>query len=121
MALVTYEKLDVYKLSFDKAVHIHKLSEGFPKPEQYGGMADQIRRSSKSICANIAEGLSKHMSIADKKKFMQIALGSCEETRVWLSFAIALKFIKPDVGEALREDYIRIAQMLYKLQKQMTF
>ncbi|MCP5405815.1 MAG: four helix bundle protein [Pseudomonadaceae bacterium] len=121
MALTTYETLDVYKEAFELAIRVHELTEGFPKHELYGGMADQIRRSSKSVCANIAEGLSKQMSLPDKKKFIRIALGSTEETRVWLAFAIRLKYMKPSHGESLRDEYTRIAQMLFQLQKKITF
>jgi four helix bundle protein len=121
MALVYYEDMEVYKLAFNKAIELHKLSQGFPKTEQYGGLADQVRRSSKSICANLAEGLSKQMSIADKKKYTQIALGSAEETRVWLAFAIEFGWLSAQLGDNLREDYKRITQMLYKLQNNITF
>jgi four helix bundle protein len=121
MPFVNYENLDVYKLAFVRAIDIHRLSQDFPKNEQYGGLADQIRRSSKSVCANLAEGLAKQMSIPDKRKFIQISIGSVEETRVWLSFAMELAFITAQQGTALRDDYSRMAQMLFKLQKSLKF
>ena len=110
-----YENLEVYKLSFQVALKVHALSRGFPNYEQYGGLADQMRRSSKSICANLGEGLSKHMSPADESRFLSIAMGSCEETRVWMAFAIELGYCSPADGQRLRDDFQRISGMLFGL------
>jgi four helix bundle protein len=121
VGLINYEDLDVYKLAFEQALALHKLSLEFPKIEQFGGMADQMRRCSKGICANVAEGLSKQMSVADKKRFIQMALGSAEETRVWLAFSTELGYLEKEQGAVFRSDYLRIAQMLYQLQKTLKF
>ncbi|MFZ2587606.1 MAG: four helix bundle protein [Alphaproteobacteria bacterium] len=118
---MTYEKLDVYQLAFEKACYIYQLTEHAPKHELYGGVVGQMRRSSQSICANVAEGLSKQTTLTEKKRFLHIALGSCEETRVWLSFCVNFKYIKPDIGESLRNDYNIISKMLYQLEKKLTF
>ncbi|MBI1309603.1 MAG: four helix bundle protein [Proteobacteria bacterium] len=115
MTIKSYEDLDVYKLAFSLALRVHKLAEPLPKVEQYGGLADQIRRSSKGICANLAEGLSKHMSLADERKFLSIALGSAEETRVWLSFMEKLEYLEKETVVELREEYSRVCQMIFGL------
>lgn len=119
--VMTYEQLDVYKLAFEKAASIYELTEELPKHELYGGISGQMRRSSQSICANIAEGLSKQTTLAEKKRFIHIAVGSCEETRVWISFAIRFKYITPKYGDELRDDYLTISKMLYQLQKKLSF
>lgn len=111
----SYENLEVYKLAFQLALDVHELSMLFPKTEQYGRLADQIRRSSKGICANLAEGLSKRMSTADEKRFISMAMGSAEETRVWLDFSAKLKFLPQAKAQGLRDDYVRVCQMLFKL------
>lgn len=121
MSLIDYEKLDVYRLAYDQAVILHELSQPFPKNEQFGGIADQIRRSSRSICANLAEGLSKQMSIPDKRRFIQMAMGSAEETRVWLSFCGSFGYVPSEDVEELKANYLRITQMLYQLQKRLKF
>jgi four helix bundle protein len=121
MGLMVYDKLDVYRIAFDTAIALHKETHSFPKNELYGGLTDQMRRSSKSICANVAEGLSKNMSLADKKRFLQIATGSAEETRVWLSFAGELGYLTLEQAEQYRDTYARISQMLYKLQSTLKF
>lgn len=121
MGLQTYEDLDVYRCAFDVALRVHRLADTFPKTEWYGGMADQIKRSSKSICANVAEGLSRQTSLPDKRRYIYMALGSCEETRVWLAFAIGLAYLPPHTGEGLRSEYADISRMLFTLQKNLKF
>lgn len=116
-----YDDLRVYQLAFERAVEIHKLSLEWPKIEQFGGLADQIRRSSKSICANIAEGMSKGGAVGEERRFLSIAMGSCEETRVWLDFALRLGYLPQQKTELLRTDYEGIAKVLNTLlKKRMT-
>lgn len=99
------EDLDVFKRSYQAALDIHKLTLQFPKIEQYA-LADQLRRSSKGICANIAEGFAKsHKSPAEFKRFCLIAIGSSEETIVWLKFARDLDYIDNDVHKQLSDGY----------------
>lgn len=112
-----YENLDVYKLAFELAVEIQKVSSEFPKSELYGGITDQMRRSSRGICANLAEGLSKRMSPADEYKFLSVAIGSAEETRVWLSFCERFEYLEKDEVARLRDAYARVCQMIYGLQQ----
>lgn len=113
MALIRYEDLDVYKKAFKASIELHPLTLNFPQTEQFGGLAGQMRRSMMSICANIAEGLSKQMSIADKRKFLQIALGSTEETRVWLSYCKEFEYLSDVVADRYRGEYLEMARMLY--------
>jgi four helix bundle protein len=64
---------------------IHRISLQFPQIEQYG-LADQIRRASKSICANLAEGFGKQsQSTAEFKRYIQISIDSADEMRVWIA------------------------------------
>ena len=80
--LIAYQK--AYKMSLD----IHKLTLSFPKFEQHE-LASQLRRASRSVTLNIAEGFGrKHRStLADFRRFIVTALGSCDEVRVGLTFA----------------------------------
>jgi four helix bundle protein len=95
-----YEQLDSYKLAYRLAIEIHKFCGKLPKIEQYKGIGDQLRRSSKSVCANIAEGMSKLGSTAEEVRFLRIAKGSAEECRVWTRFCIDLAY----VDEALEHE-----------------
>ncbi len=106
-----YHRLDVYKKSYQLALEIHKKSLVFPKIEQYE-LSSQLRRSSKSIPVNIAEGMGKQESRGDVKKYLMVALGSCDETRVWLEFAKDLGYLPEGEYERFSERYQEIGRML---------
>ncbi len=106
-----YHRLDVYRKAYQLALEVHRMSLDFPKIEQYA-LAQQVRASSKSIAANIAEGMGKQESPADVKRFVRIAIGSCDESRVWLEFARDLGYLKPEQQHALEERYQEVGRML---------
>ena len=106
-----YHRLDVFKKAYALALELHTASIRFPKSEQYE-LAQQLRKSSKSIPANIAEGMGKQDSRADVRRFIRIAVGSCDESRVWLEFARDLGYISAaEQGEYDRR-YQEIGRML---------
>ena len=109
-----YRRLDVYQKSYQLALEVHKLSLGFPKLEQYE-LASQLRRSSKSIPGNIAEGMGKQDTAADVRRFIKIALGSCDETRVWLQFSKDLGYFDEKISQDLDLRYQEIGRMLQGL------
>ena len=84
----------VYKLAFELAMKIFEVTKSFPKEEMYG-LTSQIRRSSISVAANIAEGFKKKGS-ADKLRFMNISQGSLSETDYHLILANDLEYFKTD-------------------------
>jgi four helix bundle protein len=89
----SFEDLEVYQRAYRLSLEIHKASLEFPKIEQFA-MADQVRRASKSICANIAEGFSKQRQSAPEfKRFLMMALGSSDEMKVWISYCLDLGYI----------------------------
>ena len=106
-----YHKLDVFKKSYVLALELHRLSLNFPKLEQYE-LAQQLRKSSKSIPANIAEGMGKQESHADVRRFTRIAIGSCDESRVWIEFAADLGYIPKPQQREFDERYKEIGRML---------
>jgi four helix bundle protein len=88
----THEDLEVYQNAFDAAMRIFELSKRFPIEEKYA-LTDQIRRSSRSVCANLAEAWRKR-----RYKAAFIAkLNDCEaeaaETQVWLKFAVKCGYL----------------------------
>ena len=111
-----YHRLSVYIKSYELALELHKLTLGFPKSEQYE-LAQQLRKSSKSIPVNIAEGMGKQESQADVRRFMRIALGSCDESRVWLEFAKDLGYLTKQEHMSYDERYQEIGRMLQGLIK----
>ncbi len=113
----SYKDLRVYELSYAAALKIHHISAEFPKFELYS-LADQMRRGSGAICANIAEGFGKSSSsIPEFKRFLSMAIGSCDEIQVWLDFCKDLNYIQPAQFMDLKDDYHKIAGMLYNLRQ----
>ena len=103
--------IDIYNISYEMALKIHKVTLGFPKIEQYGGMADQLRRSSRSIAANIVEGFGKNPYYKGEfKKMLVYAIGSCDETILWIKMSKDLGYIR----EKEANIYLREYQILVK-------
>jgi four helix bundle protein len=114
-----YENLEVYNRAFSIALNIHKFSLTLPKIEQYA-IADQLRRSSMSICANIAEGHAKqHFSKAEFKRYLFIAIGSSQEMKVWISFCKELSYLESSVWVKWDDEYDQISKMLNGLSKSL--
>ena len=89
----TFEDLEVFQRAYKVSLEIHKKSLCLPKNEQYG-LADQMRRASKSIAVNLAEGYGKRRSKAEFTRYRQIALGSADEMRVWVRYLYDLGYIE---------------------------
>jgi four helix bundle protein len=120
MTVSLVEKLDVYRRAYALALAVHRESLGFPEIERFA-LADQMRRASRSICANIAEGYSRQrMSAADWKRFLTQAVGSADEMQVWASFARDLGYLEAARAEDLRREYAEIAKMTAGLMKAWT-
>lgn len=115
MSFVQYEDLDVYKLAYRLTLEIHQTSLGLPKIEQFGGLADQMRRTSRSVCANMAEGFSKYSSLNEEKRFLSISRGSCDEMRFWAKLGEDLGYWDATQADAWRGSYTQISKMVYSL------
>ena len=112
-----YELLDVYRRSYAAALRVHALSLMFPEIERFA-LADQMRRASRSICANIAEGHNRRQGSArDFRRFLTMAVGSADEMQVWASFAGDLSYIETSKAGAMQQEYAEIARMLHGLAK----
>ena len=86
MEIKGFEDLEVFQRAYRLALEVHRDSLRFPKVEQHA-LADQMRRASKSICVNLAEGYAKQgYSVAEFKRFIQMSVGSADEMRVWCRF-----------------------------------
>ena len=106
------EDLNVYQKAYLISLEIHRTSLLFPKIEQFA-LADQMRRASKSICANLAEGFGKQSgSTAEFKRFLMMAMGSADEMRVWVKYSEDLGYIPADQAIVWRKEYQVIAKML---------
>jgi len=110
------EDLDVFRRAYAASLEMHRASLQFPAIEQRYGVADQLRRASKSICANVAEGFGKQRgSTAEFKRFVIMAVGSADEMQVWIRYAVDLGYVDRDHGDRWRGEYRQIARMLQSL------
>ena len=104
--------LHVYRKAYALSIQIHQISFTLPKEEQYE-LAGQMRRASKSICANIAEGFGKQsLSKAEFKRYLLIAIGSADEMRLWLQYCLDLSYLERRQTIAWQQEYKDIAKML---------
>ncbi len=115
--ITSYRDLKVFQRSYKLALELHKASLLFPKMEQYV-LGDQIRRSSRSICANIAEGFMRQCgSKAEWKRFLIMSLGSAEETIMWMNFARDLGYVESNQSYIWQQELTEISKMLHKLRE----
>lgn len=96
--------LQVYQKAFEAAMKIFELSKSFPKEETYA-LTDQMRRSSRSVCANLAEGWRKRRYEAMFISKLADAEGEAAETQVWLEFAVKCKYLKREEAASLYAVY----------------
>ncbi len=112
----TFEDLEVFQRAYRISLDLHQASLQFPKVEQFGGLADQMRRASKSICGNVAEGFGKQRrSNAEFKRYLLMAIGSADEMQVWLRYCSDLEYVDRKTCERWRDEYRQIARMLQGL------
>ena len=100
----THKDLEVFNLSFESAMEIFRISKPFPKEETYS-LTDQIRRSSRSVSANIAEGFRKRRYPKAFVAKLSDSEGEAAETQVWLDFALKCDYITEEVHDKLYEKY----------------
>ena len=99
--IASYRDLRVYKLSYQLALDVHKLTRKFPASERIE-LASQLRRAVTSIPINIAEGYGRKRSAEEFKRFLVIALGSTNEVSVILDLARDLAYFGVDVHADLQ-------------------
>ena len=113
----SFEDLAVFRRAYALSLTVHKASLSFPKIEQFG-LADQVRRASKSICANIVEGFGKQrLSSAEFRRFLLMAIGSCEEMQMWVRYCRDLEYIDEPCFAAWHGEYVEISKMLRGLHR----
>ncbi len=107
---------DMFRRAYALSLDVHRQTLTFPKIEQYGGLADQLRRSSKSVCALFAEGLGRQRgSKTEFRRYLVMAIGSADETQLWCRYAADLGYVEQSVAQAWAREYSEIARMLQGL------
>ncbi|MGC1455879.1 MAG: four helix bundle protein [Nitrospirota bacterium] len=91
MRLVTHKDLDIWKMGLDVVEKVYRISERFPKDEQFG-LTSQLRRAAVSIPSNIAEGAARN-SKREYLQYLYISLGSLAEVETQLIIANRLKYM----------------------------
>ena len=117
MAIRTYHDLEVYRESYSAALAVSRLAKGFPRLEQVE-LARQLRRAARSVPANIVEGWAKRASTPEFKRYLQVAIGSCDEVRMWLDLSRDEEYISEAECKQLKDRFNRIGAMLQSLWKQ---
>jgi four helix bundle protein len=114
MRVKDYKELRVYKLAFDNAMEIFQLTKVFPAEERYS-LTDQIRRSSRSVCANVAAAWRKRRYEAAFVSKLSDSDEEAAETEVHLDFALECGYLAPEKHAALRDHYDHICAQLRKM------
>jgi four helix bundle protein len=107
----SYGELRVYRTAFEAAMKIFEATKTFPMEERFS-LVDQVRRSSRSVCANIAEAWRKRRYAAHFISKLSDAESEAEETRVWLEFAKRCGYMKFEDASALDAIYDQILGQL---------
>ncbi|BBD70752.1 S23 ribosomal protein [Nostoc commune NIES-4072] len=107
----SHEDLEVYKMAFDVAMRIFELSKTFPVEERYS-LTDQIRRSSRSVCANMAEAWRKRRYEAAFVAKLNDCEAEAAETQTWLKFAVKCNYLNAETARELYSTYNRILSIL---------
>ncbi|WP_163708010.1 four helix bundle protein [Mangrovibacterium lignilyticum] len=106
-----FKGLLAYQKAFSLSMDIFQLSKRFPKEETYS-LTDQVRRSSRSVCANIAEAYRKRIYIKNFISKMTDSDAENRETAVWLDFALSCDYLEPQEHAVLYEQTVEIGKLV---------
>jgi len=111
-----HTELKVYQMAFDAAMRIFEVTKEFPKEEVYS-LTDQIRRSSRSVCANLAESWRKRRYKAAFINSLNHVEAEAAETQVWLSFSKECEYLTEKITTDLIQIYDHILGICVKMIK----
>ena len=111
-----FRDLEVYQKAFKTSMRIYEISKAFPVEEKYS-LTDQIRRSSRSVCSNLAEAWRKRKYTAVFKNKLTDSMQEASETQSWLEFCLACKYIEKALFDELDNEYEGIILMINKMEK----
>ena len=109
--ITSHRDLQVYQRAFECAMRVFGLTKRFPKDEAYS-LTDQIRCSSRSVCANLAEAWRKRRYEAAFISKLSDAETEAAETQVWLEFAVECEYVAPEEARELYAAYKAIIATL---------
>jgi len=114
MKIRSHRDLDVYKMAFEAAMKIFEISKSFPREETYS-LTDQIRRSSRSVCSNLAEAFRKRKYPKSFIAKLSDSESEAAETRTWLDFALNCSYISESMHKELDDTYEKIIGKLVNM------
>ena len=109
-----FRELDVYRLAMELAMRVFQLTKSFPKEERFS-LTDQIRRSSRSVCANSAEAWRKRRYPNAFVSKLSDAEAEAAETQVWLEFAVKCGYLAPATRDELSAAYDNVLGKLVNM------
>ena len=109
-----HRQLRVYLDARDAAMRVYHVSADFPNEEKFS-LTSQVRRASRSVCANVAEGWQKRRYPASFRAKLIDAAGEADETRAWLDLARCCGFVGPEDMADLEQRYDRILGQLIRM------
>jgi four helix bundle protein len=109
-----HRDLEVYQMAFEAAMRIFELTRRFPKEERYS-LTDQIRRSSRSVCANLAEAWRKRRYEGAFILKLNDSEAEASETQTWIEFAVKCEYLDPSVARELYRTYDNVLGKLVKM------
>lgn len=112
--IVRHQELEVYKKAFSGAMSVFEITKSFPKEEIFS-LTDQIRRSSRSVCANIAEAWRKRRYEAAFVSKLNDCEGEAAETQTWLEFSVHCGYLKKETDRELFKEYDEVISMLVSM------
>ena len=113
--------LKVFQRAYRLSLDLHRASLDWPRAEQHGGVADQLRRASKSVCALLGEGGGRQPgSDAEFRRYVTMAIGSADEARLWCCYAADLDLLPPATARDWQQDLSEIARMLSGLRDRLS-
>lgn len=107
----THNDLEVYRLAMDTAMELFEHSKRFPKEERYS-LTDQMRRSCRSVCSNLAEAWRKRRYEAHFISKISDAEAEAAETQTWIEFAVRCEYLERDPAAILYQTYDQILATL---------
>lgn len=114
MKIRSHRELEVFRMSFDASMRLFELSKAFPREEQYS-LTDQVRRSSRSVTANISEAFRKRKYPKLFISKLSDAEAEAAETQTWLDFALKCGYINPQAYKKLDQEYDHIIGKLVNM------
>ena len=115
MAVIqSFRDLIVYQKAYRLALEVFEVSKDFPKEEKYA-LTDQIRRSSRSVAANIAEAWARKLYVKAFVSKLIDSLGEEYETEVWLDFAKDHQYLSQETHQRLITDYHEVRKILISM------